>query len=327
MQPITLKEGINSNEFPALNHFQIPLTIYHIQSIVRDLAKLNKSTTSNILNFSSFNGAHSSLVHVSCSSNYEQFKRNARRFEWSENMLKVAVKELDVNLAAEWVAQYIWEDYSESFIGAGTNLGLLLQSKVMDTESACAMWEEANVPLQGQRIILRHLANFFGRHLTVPESRIRDLERGAVPPISESAVIDGKTINYWYKPIDEAVMRHLEVEINGRGENFFDQFDSVDIVFGGDHGARKFHAVVRLIFRNKNDASITTLSVVLTVGSIDCAKDSRLILQKTIINLVNDSLGLMSNKFLVAFISNQGNSKFVMHCNEKDKLLSKQLCL
>ncbi len=107
MQPITLKEGINSNEFPALNHFQIPLTIYHIQSIVRDLAKLNKSTTSNILNFSSFNGAHSSLVHVSCSSNYEQFKRNARRFEWSENMLKVAVKELDVNLAAEWVAQYI----------------------------------------------------------------------------------------------------------------------------------------------------------------------------------------------------------------------------
>jgi hypothetical protein len=117
-------------------------------------------------------------------------------------------------------------------------------------------------------------------------------------------------------------MRHLEVEINGRGENFFNQFDSVDIVFGGDHGARKFHAVVRLIFRNKNDASITTLSVVLTVGSIDCAKDSRLILQKTIINLVNDSLGLMSNKFLVAFISNQGNSKFVMHCNEKDKLLS-----
>jgi hypothetical protein len=165
MQPITLKEGIKPNEFPALNHFRIPLTVYHIQSIVRDLAKLNKSTTSNILNFSSFNGAHSSLVHVSCSSNYEQFKRNARQFEWFENMMKVAVKGSDVNLAAEWVAKYIGEDYSESFIGAGTNLGLLLQSNVMDAESACAMWEEANVPLRGQRIILRHLANFFGHLL------------------------------------------------------------------------------------------------------------------------------------------------------------------
>jgi hypothetical protein len=148
MQPITLKEGINPNEFPALNYFRIPLTVYHIQSIVRDLAKLTKSTAaSNVLNFLSFNGAHSSLVHVSCSSNYEQFKRKARRFEWFDNMLKVAVKGLDVNLAAEWVAQYIGEDYSESFIGAGTNLGLLLQWKVMDAESACAMWEEANVPL------------------------------------------------------------------------------------------------------------------------------------------------------------------------------------
>jgi hypothetical protein len=148
-----------------------------------------------------------------------------------------------------------------------------------------------------------------------------------VPPISESAVIDGETINYWYKPIDEAVMRHLEVEINGRGVNFFNQFDSVDIVFGGDHGARKFCAVVRLIFRNKNDASITTLSVVLTVGSIDCAKDSRLILQKTIINSINECLGCMSNKFLVAFISNQGNFKFVIRCIGLDQLSSKQLCL
>jgi hypothetical protein len=85
-------------------------------------------------------------------------------------MLKVAVKGLDVNLAAEWVTQYIGEDYNESFVGAGTNLGLLLQSKGMDAESACAMWEEANVQLWGQQIILRHLANFFGCCLTVPES-------------------------------------------------------------------------------------------------------------------------------------------------------------
>ncbi len=141
-----------------------------------------------------------------------------------------------------------------------------------------------------------------------------------MPPVPESAVIEGETINYWYKPIDEAVMRHLEVEINGRGADFLKRFDSVDIVFGEDHGARKFCAVACLIFCNKNNASITTLTVVLTVGSIDCAKDSRSILQNTIFNSINECLRHMSNKFLVAFISNQGNFQFILRCNDKDKL-------
>ncbi len=55
----------------------------------------------------------------------------------------------------------------------------------MNAYSACAMWEEANVPLRAQRVILRHLSNFFGRRLTVPERQIRELEAGALHPISE----------------------------------------------------------------------------------------------------------------------------------------------
>ena len=65
----------------------------------------------------------------------------------------------------------------------------------MDAYSACAMWEEANVPLWAQRIILRHLSNFFGWRLTVSERQIRELEAGALHPISDSVVVGRETID------------------------------------------------------------------------------------------------------------------------------------
>jgi len=70
---------------------------------------------------------------------------------------------------AQWTIQHLGVVYSDSFIAAACNLGVLLHSKKMDAESSCAMWEEANVALRGERIILRHLGKFFGRGLTVPE--------------------------------------------------------------------------------------------------------------------------------------------------------------
>ena len=53
------------------------------------------------------------------------------------------------------------------------------------------MWEEANVPLRGQRIILGHLASHFGHRLTVPEYKIRELESGALPPVADKVEIGG----------------------------------------------------------------------------------------------------------------------------------------
>jgi len=67
----------------------------------------------------------------------------------------------------------------------------------MNAYSACAMWEEANVPLRAQRVILCHLSNFFGRRLTVPERQIRELETGALHPISDSVVVDKEAITIW----------------------------------------------------------------------------------------------------------------------------------
>jgi hypothetical protein len=44
--------------------------------------------------------------------------------------------------------------YDEKFTEVAVHLGLVLAPKIMDAESACAMWEEANCTYKSQRVIL-----------------------------------------------------------------------------------------------------------------------------------------------------------------------------
>jgi hypothetical protein len=91
----------------------------------------------------------------------------------------------------------------------------------LDAESAAAMWQEANCPIRTQRIILRYLFHFFGRRITFPEQKIIDLEQGAVHPITDSALIGGKEIFFWYKEIDKVIISRLKREVLCRGRAFF----------------------------------------------------------------------------------------------------------
>jgi len=76
-------------------------------------------------------------------------------------------------------------------------------------------------------------------------------------------------------------------------------YNQADIVVGGDHGQRRFRAVIKLILRNNGNNIISPYSVVIRVGNIECRKDTREVLQKTIGPLLNDSLCLVVDKFIV----------------------------
>ena len=69
----------------------------------------------------------------------------------------------------------------------------------------------------------------------------------------------------------------------------------MDIVFGGDHGNRRFRSVIRLIFRNSTNCEVEPYYVTQTVGSIECAKDSREILENTIAGPLNEGLQRIMN--------------------------------
>jgi hypothetical protein len=106
---------------------------------------------------------------------------------------------------------YLGKRYDEKFTEVAVHLGLLLPPKIMDAESACAMWEEANCTYKSQRVILRHLKCFFGHHITVPENFIRELEDGALYPISNEKVIVGKNVFFFGT---KALMKLLSIEYN-----------------------------------------------------------------------------------------------------------------
>ncbi len=87
------------------------------------------------------------------------------------------------------------------------------------------------------------------------------------------------------------------MELKYHGRNFAEKYDH--LVFGGDHGVRRFRAVIQHIFRSKNSTDIPTSSVTLQVGHIDTAKDTYEVLEETIAHELNERLWWIVNKFVV----------------------------
>ena len=79
----------------------------------------------------------------------------------------------------------------------------------MNEISATAMCQESNITTNDQRIIARHLSDFFGNRLIVPESCITELDQNHVPPKSKSIILDDKKIHYLTKALDKFLTRLL----------------------------------------------------------------------------------------------------------------------
>jgi hypothetical protein len=169
---IELPEGAKSSAFPALCNHGIPFTKSSIHAILRDILKLSQlAPNSKLLIFPSFSGRLYTLIQVPLSSNYYRFARNARESRWIQSALLASAgraSEEAKETAACFLLTYLGKIYEDAFAFSATKLGLLLKPKVMDAESAEAMWQEANCPIHAQCIILRHLFNHFGRRINVP---------------------------------------------------------------------------------------------------------------------------------------------------------------
>jgi hypothetical protein len=295
----------NISKYPSICKFGVPLVNTAIKALLKDIVSLNEKTPDNLLTFEMFNGKPCNLINPVSSSSYRSFKQNVARTSWMDGLLS-AVND-DKGVAAEWIMTYLGKRYDEKFTEVAVHLGLLLPPKIMDAESACAMWEEANCTYKSQRVILRHLKCFFGRRITVPENFIRELEDGCLYPISSETVIDGKNVFFWHKKIDEVVVHRIQLELEHRGSECLSQFDVLDVILGGDHGARRFRAAVKLIFRCKDQPEVKPISVILQVGHIDTAKDTYEILQQTIAPPLNEGMRRIINKFAAIHHAIGGN--------------------
>ena len=77
---------------------------------------------------------------------------------------------------------YLGNKNEDEFVTTDIKLGYPMLTKKMDNINAAAMWQESNISLTSQRIILRYISNCFGSRLVVPEHCINKLGQNYVIP-------------------------------------------------------------------------------------------------------------------------------------------------
>ena len=237
------------------------------------------------------NGRHKKYVYVPVSSTHELLLRNARNKGWIEQIMEVAGSgDLDEEKVAIAIVVYLIKHHPKTLEAVAKELKIpqLMVNGRMDTHTAAAMWSEANVTVRGQAVINRYVSNVFGFRLS-NAADIRKLTDHHVKPIQMKSKVGKQTITWWYKNIDEVVLNLLNNEWIGI------DFDDIDVVFGGDHGAGVFGAAVKVIAWKGNEI---TVSAVEKVAHVDSEKDSYDILKKTCAPVLNEGLHRLKNQQL-----------------------------
>ena len=86
---------------------------------------------------------------IPTSSSHYRFEGNFKpKNGWFDQLLTALLSSKETSLA--WLLKSLAKVNNEDFIVAAEGAGLLLNGKVMDAESAVAMWEEANCNLSQQ---------------------------------------------------------------------------------------------------------------------------------------------------------------------------------
>ena len=308
----------------------IPLQPSFLRIILRDIVTLfNKFEKKDLLQFENWKGNICNVVAIPVCKSKASFMKLNNKFKFIDNLAKYVGIELD---AAEWIVLRMARLYENEFIKVGLNLGLIHNCKKMDNgTAAAAMWEEANCNTKQQRIMLRYLRATFGRKSINgmatsikrvdekrPEGSIMYLGCKDVEPVYNEVEIDGETISYFHKPLQRCVSTSI-------GHQIVDPLAirSVDLVIGGDHGARKFRMIMKIIVRDELQKSLDSWTM--KIGHIDCVHDSYEILRATIMPSLNNELKELKDLKLVVYKKvqedgtvqevtsqvNQSNSPFV----------------
>ncbi|OEU21464.1 hypothetical protein FRACYDRAFT_235090 [Fragilariopsis cylindrus CCMP1102] len=241
-------------------------------------------------------------VKVPVSSSDSRFRKNAKKLQWIQQILKTAgSNEFSEDDVAVCIMMFLVDRHPEALVALGQKLKIpeLLADKRMDPFTAASMWNEANVPLRGQRAIKRYVYTYFGFWLTPAEHHISAITDHHVEPIHGESIIEEKMLSWWYKNIDDVVKTLLDNEWYGL------DFNDIDVVFGGDHGQGVFGAAVKIILW-KGDNIVR--KAVEKIGHIDSDKDNYTILNETIAPFLNTSLQYIKDKVLFLGV---GDLKFV----------------
>jgi hypothetical protein len=119
---------------------------------------------------------------------------------------------------------------------------------------------------------------------------------GIVKPSSHHEVVEGERTYYWSKSILKTLQARLSTEVLSQSMIDGSLMSFIDLVIGGDHGQGAFRMTAKGIIR-QDDHSILTQSI-MSIGHIDCRKDTYKILSTTIMPKINNDIRkIQSNEY------------------------------
>ena len=307
---------------PLLCQLGAPIKKSLIQVLLKEIVSLsNAFPHEQLLSYTHWNGQESNLLSVPICKNEVSFLRTNRgKSKWLDHLPSLVVGNCNdrndeesvkrKNEAAGWILNRFGRIYENEFVATAEKMGYSLTSKKMDEDTADAMWQDANVGSNGQRVILRYLRGTFGRRCMISsEYQVDKLRRKILydpaDPICGKIKIGKEKITYWTKAIIPALNFSLTSRLtsNGKYQNAIKKFD---FVMGGDHGQRKFRMVLKIIGRAGDNTIVD--SWVIKVAHIDCVKDTYEVLKKTISESLNACLNkLLANGMKVNLFQNEND--------------------
>ena len=78
--------------------------------------------------------------------------------------------EIEVEEAIGWILKIISFKYDDIFLKRLKIMGFPITTRCMDDDTAQAMWDETNLNLKGQRIMLRYIRVIFENIIMIPSS-------------------------------------------------------------------------------------------------------------------------------------------------------------
>ena len=251
---------------PALVQMGIPITKNVLQVVAKELAVLdNAFRNKNILNYKNWRRNDKHLMVVPKCTTYESFVTTNNSTKFIDSLPSMIHgcknnKDKDAEVSG-WIIKRLGKKHEETLLNVCREMGYNIGQLQMELHTAVAMWDEANINTESQRVVLRYLRGCFGKVIKIPGGYHikddKDFEDGnycAISPVYGVTNIEDEHITFWTKPITSVLSATLTKRFYNRKEDKEitedKQLNKVDLVVGGDHGQRRFRMLMKVICRN-----------------------------------------------------------------------------
>ena len=185
----------NLSDYPVLHASAIPLRKTVLNPLLRDIVALSRlHPDKNLLSYKSKNDrVEYTLIDTFRWKSKEaciKFSNQRKNSCFLQHLPGLIHNDGNEKAGANWMISYYGHHHEDEFVAVCEELGYPVLTHKMPAATAAAMWQDANISLTAQRIILRYLHNEFGRRLVVPESMISKYGEEHVCPDCEIYVTE-----------------------------------------------------------------------------------------------------------------------------------------